>query len=114
VWEARKEDRVEGFDYWLNVLMLLTAGSPVLVVQNKADVRIKEIDHTALLAKFGNIAGFYKVSALQARECKNLRWASVPTSSSCRMWEIRGREAGAWCGSYLSPTRGITSITRNT
>jgi len=60
VWEARKEDRVEGFDYWLNVLMLLTAGSPVTGGAEQGRVRIKEIDHTALLAKFGNIEAFTK------------------------------------------------------
>ena len=62
VWDARREDRTQGFDYWLNVVGLLSDGSPVLVVLNKTDVRIKEIDEKGLREKFGNISGFYRVS----------------------------------------------------
>jgi len=58
---------VEAFDYWLNAVKLLSGGSPVLVVLNKADQRIKEIDQGALRAKFGNIVDFYKVSALKGQ-----------------------------------------------
>jgi internalin A len=64
VWDARKEDRVEGFDYWLNVVRLLSENSPILIVLNKADIRIKEIDQKGLSEKFQNIVGFHKVSAM--------------------------------------------------
>jgi small GTP-binding protein len=64
VWDARREDRVEGFDYWLNVVRLLSENSPILIVLNKADIRIKEIDQKGLTEKFANIVGFHKVSAL--------------------------------------------------
>jgi small GTP-binding protein len=60
VWDARREDRVEGFDYWLNVVKLLRDNSPILIVLNKADERIKEIDQKGLAEKFGNIVGFHQ------------------------------------------------------
>lgn len=67
VWDARKEDRLGGFYYWLNVVGLLSDNAPVLIVLNKADERIKEIDQGSLKAKFDNIVGFHKVSALTGR-----------------------------------------------
>ncbi len=64
VWEARKEEESRSFDYWLNVIRLLSGGSPVIVVMNKADVREKSIDEAAYMKKFKNIAAFHRVSCL--------------------------------------------------
>jgi internalin A len=64
VWDARKEDRLGGFYYWLNIASLLSGGSPVLIVLNKSDERIREIDEASLVERFRNIRGFYKVSCL--------------------------------------------------
>jgi internalin A len=64
VWDARKEDRLGGFDYWLNVVKLLSASSPIIIVLNKADIRIREIDQASLQRKFPNIVRFHQVSAL--------------------------------------------------
>jgi internalin A len=72
VWEARKDERVEAFEYWLNVVKLLSQASPVLVVQNKSDVRIKEIEQASLRGKFSNIVDFYQVSALTGRGMREL------------------------------------------
>ena len=65
VWDARKEDRLAGFDYWLSIVRLLSGDSPIIIVLNKADERIKEIDQRSLAEKFRNIVSFHKVSALQ-------------------------------------------------
>jgi small GTP-binding protein len=62
VWAARK-DEVD-FDYWLNVIKLLSDNSPTLVVLNKIDERIKMIDEQHIQRSFNNIVGFHKVSAL--------------------------------------------------
>ncbi len=65
VWEARKdEDHSGSFDYWLNVVKLLGEGSPVIVVMNKADARLKHIDEADIREKFPNIAHFLQVSCL--------------------------------------------------
>ncbi|MEY2563641.1 MAG: hypothetical protein QOH88_1834 [Verrucomicrobiota bacterium] len=64
VWDARKEDRTGGFDYWLNVIRLLSGGSPIIVVLNKVDERVREIDEADLKRHFSNIQEFHKVSAL--------------------------------------------------
>ena len=65
VWAARTDDDLTSFDYWLNVVKMLSDNSPVIVVLNKIDERIKTIDEQSLQGKFKNIVCFDKVSALQ-------------------------------------------------
>ncbi|MHC4477446.1 MAG: COR domain-containing protein [Planctomycetota bacterium] len=65
VWEARKDDDLTSFDYWLNVLKLLSDSAPVIVVMNKVDERTKAIDERSLKDKFENIVSFHKVSATE-------------------------------------------------
>lgn len=64
VWEARKEEEAQTFDYWFNVIELLSKKSPVIVVMNKADVRIKHLDEANFKDKFQNIVGFLQVSCV--------------------------------------------------
>jgi small GTP-binding protein len=64
IWDARKEqDIVVSFDYWLNIISLLSNNSPIIVVMNKCDERSKAIEEETLKNKFKNIVGFHKVSA---------------------------------------------------
>ena len=64
VWDARKdEDRITSFDYWLNVISLLSNNSPIIIVMNKCDERRKAIGQETLKAKFPNIKCFHEVSA---------------------------------------------------
>lgn len=65
VWEARKDYDITSFDYWLNVVRLLSDNSPVIVVLNKIDERIKTIDEKTWQSRFKNIVWFGKVSALK-------------------------------------------------
>lgn len=62
VWEARKEEDYFQFEYWLNIIKYLSDSSPVIVVMNKSDVRIKNIDEQTLKRKYSNIRAFLKVS----------------------------------------------------
>ncbi len=64
VWEPRTDNEEENFDYWLNIIKRLSNNSPVLVVMNKAEIRIKSINELRYLKKFKNIVGFYNVSCL--------------------------------------------------
>lgn len=63
VWEARKEDRLIDFDYWLHIIELLSDRSPVIIVLNKIDERRKLIDEAYIKNKFPNIVSFCSVSA---------------------------------------------------
>jgi len=65
VWNARKDNDLTSFDYWLNVVKILSDNSPVIVVLNKIDERIKSIDEQSLQDKFENIKSFESVSALK-------------------------------------------------
>lgn len=72
VWEARKDDSYIGFDYWLNIINLLSNNSPVIVVLNKTDIRDTEIDQALLKSNFNNIVSFHKVSCLTNRGINDL------------------------------------------
>ncbi len=76
VWDARIEKmmpNMASFDYWLNIVSLLSENSPILVVHSKVDERIKRINETLLLRHFPNIVGFYNVSAKTGTGIKELR-----------------------------------------
>jgi internalin A len=72
VWEARTDQHLISFDYWLNVIRLLSNNSPVIVVLNKIDERIANIDEKSLKAKFRNIVAFHQVSAVTGQNIKQL------------------------------------------
>ncbi len=72
VWEARKDDDFLDFDYWLNTIKLLSDSSPTVIVLNKCDERIKEIDRASLEDKFSNIIGFFNVSCLTGKGIPDL------------------------------------------
>jgi len=63
VWEARNDDSLLTFDYWLNIIRVLSNNSPVIIVLNKIDERLKEIDQKSIVEKFPNVIGFHSVSA---------------------------------------------------
>lgn len=64
VWESRKEEDAQSFNYWFNIIKLLSAESPVIVVMNKSDIRIKYLDEADFKEKFKNIVKFLQVSCL--------------------------------------------------
>lgn len=74
VWTARTDDNIISFDYWLNVIKLLSDSAPVLIVLNKIDERIKMIDEHSIKSKFDNIVDFLKVSALEGTGMEELKF----------------------------------------
>lgn len=64
VWEPRKDNNEDDFEYWLNVIKLLSVESPVIVVMNKSDIRHKNIDKNVYQSKFKNITAFLSISCL--------------------------------------------------
>lgn len=73
VWDARKEEEYNSFEYWFNIINTLSKNSPLIIVLNKSDVRIKHIDEESLVNQFSNIKGFYKTSCLNGKGIKKLR-----------------------------------------
>lgn len=73
LWSARTDDDLHFFDYWLNVISLLSDKSPTLVVQNKIDIRTKEIDTRLIKGQFENVVGFVNTSATTGEGLDNLR-----------------------------------------
>ncbi len=64
VWDAREEDDFQ-FDDWLNLIKTMSNSSPVILVMNKCDERIKSIDEAGLKKRFPNILNFHKVSCIE-------------------------------------------------
>lgn len=62
VTESRKEDSHDDFFYWLNVIKLLGAKSPVIMVLNKCDQPTKELPIKEYKETFNNIKDLYKIS----------------------------------------------------
>lgn len=72
VWEARTDQHIISFDYWLNVIKLLSNNSPIIIVLNKIDERIISIDEKSLKENFKNIVAFHQVSAVTGKNINNL------------------------------------------
>ncbi|MFT4926525.1 MAG: internalin A, partial [Phenylobacterium sp.] len=53
VADNRKEDT--DFNYWLSIIELLSDNSPVLIVKNEKQDRIRDINETRLRERFGNL-----------------------------------------------------------
>jgi len=66
VWEAKQKESTN-FDYWLNTIKQLSAGSPVIVVMNKTDLHTEYIDKGALKKRFDNIVDFIGVSCVTGK-----------------------------------------------
>ncbi len=73
VWEARKEEDQRTFHYWLEIINLLGGQSPVIMVMNKADARIKHINEAGFKKKYPNIQAFLQVSCLDGSGMPLLR-----------------------------------------
>ncbi|MDH7444695.1 COR domain-containing protein [Aquimarina sp. 2201CG14-23] len=72
VWDSRPDNEEESFDYWLNVIQRLSNDSPIIIVMNKLDNGIKNIDEVSYKERFKNIIGFYRVSCVSKEGIKDL------------------------------------------
>jgi small GTP-binding protein len=94
VWEARKEEETRSFDYWLNIIKLLSDESPVIVVMNKADIRCKHVDEASFKDKFQNIVTFLQVSCVTGQGIKEL--TEQIRSTLANMEYLRDKLPKAW------------------
>lgn len=75
LWDARKGENQSRFDYWLQVIALLSNHSPVFVVQNKVDLYQSEVDQQSWKQTFPNIVDFRKTSCKNGTGIRELRAA---------------------------------------
>jgi len=73
LWTARTDDDVSYFEYWLNLIKLFSNNSPVIIIQNKIDDRIKSIDSHTLKQRFDNIIGFHNISVKTGEGVETLK-----------------------------------------
>ena len=94
VWDPRKEEETRSFDYWLNAVKLFGAGSPLIMVMNKADIRIKHIDEASFQDKFPNIARFHQVSCVNGQQIPEL--TETIRTALCRMPHLLDKLPKRW------------------
>ncbi len=94
VWEARKEEDERTFDYWLQIIDLLGGQSPVIMVMNKADARIKHINEAGFKKKYPNIRAFLQVSCLDGSGLPLLR--QQLRDSLVQLPHLRNKLPRAW------------------
>jgi GTPase SAR1 family protein len=70
VADDRKEDT--DFNYWLNVVELLSEGSPLLIVQNEKQDRRRDLNLGSLRARFKNLKEAYRVNLSDNRGLEEL------------------------------------------
>lgn len=73
IWDPRKNEYQISLEYWLNTIKQLGKSSPVIVIMNKSDIRIENIDEVYFRKKFPNIHSFIKVSCLKSYGVNELR-----------------------------------------
>ncbi|MBF0520357.1 MAG: TIR domain-containing protein [Nitrospirae bacterium] len=71
VWDARQEAVFGRIEDWLNVIKAFGEDCPIILVLNKCDQYIEEINFKDLKAKFPNIEGFLKVSSKHPEDGPN-------------------------------------------
>ncbi len=94
VWDARKEEDPRAFDYWLEIVRLLGKESPVIMVMNKSDQRVANIDEKTIEEKFPNIENFHKISCVKGDGLPPLIWQFRETLG--RLPHLADTLPGAW------------------
>lgn len=96
VTEARQESNYLDFDYWLNVVHMLSDGSPVLVVQNKIDKRKKQLPTDRYRGLFDNIQAFINVSCEKGFEATLKELKSEIKQALKRLPQVGDELPKAW------------------
>ena len=60
VTDSRKEDT--DLNYWLNVQQLLASDSPIFIIQNEKQDRVKELKKNEIRERFSNVKEFFKTN----------------------------------------------------
>ncbi|MCP4702956.1 MAG: GTP-binding protein [Gammaproteobacteria bacterium] len=64
VLDTRRGEQENHIEYWLKIITSFSDGSPVIVVMNKADQHVAELDQRGLKQKYPAIHSFVRISCL--------------------------------------------------
>jgi small GTP-binding protein len=73
VWDARQEEEYGRIDYWLKTIETFAEDSPILLVMNKSDERIKYLNFTDLKQRCPQLMVSGRVSAKKGTGIEGLR-----------------------------------------
>ncbi len=73
VWDARQEEEYGRIDYWLKTVETFAEDSPVILVMNKSDERVKYLNFKELKKRYPRLAVSGRVSAKKGVGVRGLR-----------------------------------------
>ncbi len=73
VWDARQEEEYARIDYWLKSIETFAQDSPVLLVMNKSDERVKHLNFKDIKQLYPQVAVSGRVSAKKGTGIESLR-----------------------------------------
>ncbi|MDM8524009.1 COR domain-containing protein [Desulfococcaceae bacterium HSG8] len=106
VWDARQEEEHSRIDYWLNIIDTFAEDSPILLVMNKADERIKDLNISELKQIYPQVIASGKVSAKDGTGIGSLR-----NLIRKQAWELP-LMGTFWPSSWLSIRRALKATPR--
>ena len=126
VADDRKEDT--DFNYWLQVVELLSDGSPLLIVQNEKQDRRRDINLGSLRARFPNLKDAYRVNLADNRGLEQAnrgdpagigtsapyRYAVAPDMEPCAGCVGKGRSeiTSAWKNTWQFASNTASSVAK--
>lgn len=111
IWDARQEDKFGLLDHWLYIIEIFGEDSPVILVMNKCDERVQDINLKDLKERFPQIKEFYKVSCKEPGIGRQT-FAELTQEISRAAWDLplMGSE---WIKSWLSVREALEADNRN-
>lgn len=110
VWDARQEDKFGLLDHWLYIIETFGQDSPVILVMNKCDERVQDINLKDLKERFPLIKEFYKVSCKKPETSRN-SFTELKQEISRAAWELP-LMGELWIKSWLSVREALEADNR--
>lgn len=110
VWDSRGDESAQVYE-WLYKLESLAEDSPIILVLNKCDMGIRDINLRDLRERFPQIRGLYQVSCKDPEKGKHS--FELLTDEITRLALELLKEGAVWSKSWLDVRRAIAADNRN-
>lgn len=111
VWDSRQGDEAAQLYQWLLKLEAFAEDSPIILVLNKCDIGIRDINLRDLRERFRQVKGFYQVSCKEPEKGKHSFELLTEEITKVAL-ELLG-EGTIWGESWLNVRRDIEADNRN-
>jgi small GTP-binding protein len=112
VWDARQEDSYGRLDYWFHTIESFGGNSPIILILNKCDEHLADINLKDLKEKFPQICGFYQTSCKSPSHGEH-SIEQLKKKISEIMWSLPFMGA-EWPESWFNARKEIETLKDNT